>query len=341
MSDPSLVLVSGAGSYVGLHVVDALLRAGFSVRGSVRDTARAPELTRALDKRGAPTAKLSFVSLDLLSDAGWQEAATGARFAIHVASPFPSRMPDTDDELVRPAVDGTLRMLRAAQHAKVERVVLTSSCAAISSGHAARAQPFSEQDWSDVERSDRYSRSKTLAERAAWKWHTEQAADARPALGAINPPFILGPLIDARESSSLGWVTKLLTREMPLIPNLEVQLVDVRDVAAAHVAALTAPEAAGERFCVAGTSLPLSAIARILKEPMRARGRRIPQLRMPDVMFKLVARFDPQVRAVVHLLGHTIRYDSARAQRVLGFTPRPVETTVVETAHSLLDHKLV
>lgn len=331
-----LVFLSGVGSYVGLHIAEQLLRQGYAVRGSMRDLGRGDEVKTALAAAGAPTEDLSFVALDLTREEGWRDALVGAAFAIHTASPFPAVMPKDDQELIVPAREGTLRLLRAASAASVRRVVLTSSCAAISSGWPTRQAPFTEADWTKLDTADVYSRSKTLAERAAWDWHAEEPADRRPELVAINPPFILGPMLDEHESPSLAWVAGLLRRETPGIPDLEVQGVDVRDVASAHVAALRAAGADGQRFCVAAWSEPHLRIAQVLAPPMAARGLRVPTLRLPDLVVRAVALFDPKVRSVVSRLGVTMKYDCARARSVLGFNPRPFEQTVLDTAESLI-----
>jgi dihydroflavonol-4-reductase len=302
----------------------------------MRDPRRGDAVSRALAAAGAPVERLSFVGLDLHREEGWRDALVGATFAIHTASPFPTVMPKNDQELIVPAREGTLRLLRAASAAGVRRVVLTSSCAAISSGWSTRPEPFTEADWTKLDTADPYSRSKTLAERAAWDWHAAEPAERRPELVAINPPFILGPMLDEHESPSLVWVAGLLRRETPGIPNLEVQGVDVRDVAQAHVDALTAAGAPGQRFCVAAWCEPHLRIAQVLAGPMGARGLRIPTLRLPDLLVRAVAIFDPKVRAVVSRLGVTMTYDCARAKRVLGFSPRPFEQTVLDTAESLI-----
>lgn len=328
------VLVTGIGGYVGLHVARALLDAGYAVRGTVRSARREDAVRRSL---GASD-RLSFVEADLVADAGWVEAARGCRFVAHVASPFPASAPRDEGELIVPAREGTLRVLRAAKEVGVERVVLTSSMAAVFVGHPReRTAAFTEADWTPVDSptTDPYSKSKTLAERAAWDF---AKTSALPVV-AINPPYIFGPVLGGEISTSLLWFTKLMNRAIPGCPNLTIQCVDVRDVAALHVRALTAADAVGQRFCAVAHSPSVVEVARRLAEAFPAH--RIPTRVLPDVAVRLVALFDKEARLIVPSLGQRLAVDSGRATRVLGFSPLPIAQTVTDTARSLIEHGTV
>lgn len=336
--DQSTVLVTGITGFLAGHIAVALMQRGYRVRGTLRSTSRAGEVEAALRAQpGCGAAALSMVEADLTDDAGWEDAARGCDYVIHAASPFPARAPRHRDELVGPAREGTLRVLRAAKQAGARRAVLTSSIAAIVYGHG--SAPFTEDDWTDPDgpRTTAYYRSKTLAERAAWEFAREQALE----LAVVNPGLILGPLLSARGSASLELVRKLLAGDFPGLPNLGFSLVDVRDVAAAHVLAMTVPEAAGERFIIAGDYLTLREMADVLREAYPRRARKIPRRRLPDWLVRLASRFDPELRSVVLDLGLDSRVSHQKAARVLGWQPRDEAQSIRDTAQSLLQFDLV
>lgn len=245
-----LVLVTGATGFLGQHCILQLLAAGYEVRGTVRSLQREADVRTALRRGGADAAKLSLVEADLTADAGWAEAVRNCTYVLHVASPFPLVQPDDEDDLIRPAREGALRVLKAAAEAGVKRTVLTSSVAAVSAGHdKSGGRVFDESDWSDLEKPNvsAYEKSKTLAERAAWDFIA--TPDARGMeLAVINPGAVLGPALSADTSSSLEIVRQLMSRALPACPHIGFPIVDVRDVASAHLAAMTRPDAAGKRF---------------------------------------------------------------------------------------------
>jgi dihydroflavonol-4-reductase len=327
------VIVTGASGYIAGFAIQQLLREGWQVRGTVRSLARADEVRQWL---GVNPNQLPLFAADLTSDAGWEEATAGCTHMLHIASPIPAAAPKNDDELVIPARDGALRALKAAKSAGVRRVVLTSSTAAVTYGKAAFDRPFTEADWTDPAHPDTYAyvRSKTIAERASRDWMAAHGAGMEFA--TINPGMVLGPVLGRDFSTSLEAVKKLLEGSMPGLPRLGFPLVDVRDVADAHVKALTQPGIDGERFLVAGPFLWLEDIARVLKARLGPRARKVPTLPLPGFLVRLSALFDPTVRMVLPELGRARAVDSSHVARVLGVRLRPVEDTIVETADSLL-----
>jgi len=282
MGMSELVLLTGANGFLGSHTTLALLRAGFRVRASVRDVAKA-EKRYATFTAEHERAHLSFVSLDLARDDGWQEAATGCTYVVHTASPVPTGPVANAADIVEPAREGTLRALRAARTAKVKRVVLTSSTAAVIWGRARDgSKVYDENDWTVLSESvAAYERSKTISEQAAWALVDALPEDDRFELVTVLPGAILGPLLDRDCSVSGTIVRALLAREFPGVPDLGFALVDVRDAAEMHVAAMTAPEAAGRRFIVAGPHTPMTEIAAVLARHYAPRGFRVPTRRLP------------------------------------------------------------
>ncbi|HEX7689738.1 MAG TPA: aldehyde reductase [Burkholderiaceae bacterium] len=336
-----LVLVTGGSGFVAGHCIRQLVERGFRVRTTVRSLAREAAVRDqlALGERGAA---LAFFAADLTSDDGWDAAAAGCDFVLHVASPFPLHVPRHEDELVVPAREGALRVLRAARGAGVRRVVQTSSFAAVGYGHPETARPFDESDWTDVDGPGvtPYVKSKTLAERAAWSFMGREGGDME--LATVNPVGIFGPVMGSDYATSIEIVRRLLDGAMPGLPRLTFGAVDVRDVADLHLRAMTHPEAAGERFlAVAGHFLELKEVAAILRRRLADAARRVPTRELPDWLLKLVAVFDKSVGQVVPELGKRKDATSAKAQRVLGWTPRPAEDALVATAESLRAHGLL
>jgi dihydroflavonol-4-reductase len=330
----SSYLVTGASGFVALHLIDRLLARGHRVRGTLRRREREPALRQALAQRDPGGERLEFVEATLESDAGWDAATAGVEGVFHVASPVPGRVPLVDASFVGPARDGTLRVLEAARRAGVRRVVLTSSVAAITSGHAVRSAPFTEADWSLADRAQPYEKSKTVAERAAWEFSA--AHPAGPELATVNPSFVLGPLLVAERSPSLDIVRNLVERRQPGVADLHFGIVDVRDVAEAHWLAMIRPEAKGQRFLCNTEVLSHAEIAGLLAAQLGPRGLRIPTRRLPSWFVRAVGLFDPTVRFVVPRLGKRKELDSSKLRSTLGWEPRPVAETLRDTAESLL-----
>ena len=333
-----LVAVTGIGGFLGRHVAARLLQAGYEVRGTLRSLKKAKSIEAAIrSAEGAGGGKLSFVVADLLSDEGWDAAFSGVTDVIHAASPFPSRVPKDENDLIQPAREGTLRVLRAAKNAGVGRVVLTSSIAAISYG-SGRA-PFSEADWTDVDGvlATPYYKSKTLAERAAWEFARENGLE----LVVVNPGMILGPILGTETGTSVGVVQSLMKGRYPAMPDFSVPVVDVRDAAEAHVLAMTMPEAAGERFIIAGEALSIKDIARVLKRDFPAYGKKLPKFVLPNWLAGIASRFDPGLKLIIGELGRDARVSNEKAKRLLGWKPRSEDEAIRASAESLIAAGLV
>ena len=334
----STVLVTGGSGFIGSHVILQLLEAGHQVRTTVRSLKREADARAMLKQGGAePGEKLTFIAADLESSAGWPQAVAGCEYVLHVASPFPPGLPKTEDELIIPARDGALRVLRAARDAGVRRVVLTSSFAAIGYGHPPQTAPFDETSWTDPQGDDvlPYVKSKALAERAAWDFVLKDAPDLE--LSVINPVGVFGPVLGPDYSTSILIVQRLMDGAVPGCPRLNFGVVDVRDVADLHLRAMTHPAAKGERFlAVAGDFLSMRDIAKILKRRLGAAARRVPTLQLPNFIVRLAALRDPAVRQILPELGKFKNASGEKARRTLGWAPRTTEEAIVATAESLL-----
>jgi nucleoside-diphosphate-sugar epimerase len=314
-----LVLVTGGSGYIAGYCIAQLLREGWRVRTTVRNLARAEDARATIGKIAANAGTIEFMAADLNSDAGWADAVAGAECVLHVASPVPIVDPKSDDELVRPARDGALRVLKASRDAGVKRVVMTSSIAAIACGRGERAEPFTEADWTDeTNRSDTspYDRAKTIAERAAWAWHKAEGGTLE--LVTVNPALVLGPVLGSDFSASLEAIKKLLDGSVPALPRFGFSPVDVRDIAQLHLLAMTAPAAAGQRFIGSADFYWLKDMAKILKEGLGDRARKVPTISIPDFLVRLFAIFDPIVRGQLFNLGKRRLVSSDKARRVLG-----------------------
>jgi nucleoside-diphosphate-sugar epimerase len=338
MDNMSTVLVTGGSGFIGSHCILQLLAAGHNVRTTVRNLNREGDV-RAMLKVASVDAgdRLSFVAADLEQDAGWPEAAAGCDYVLHVASPFPASVPKNEDELIRPAREGALRVLRAARDARVKRVVLTSSFAAIGYGQKPQTTPFNESNWTDPngEGVGAYAKSKTLAERAAWDFVTAEGAGLE--LAVVNPVGVFGPVLGPDFSTSILIVQKLMDGALPGLPRLYFGAVDVRDVADLHLRAMTHPAAKGERFlAVAGDFLSMLGIAKILKKGMGAAAKRVPTLQLPDWIIRLAALRDPAVKLILPELSKRKNATGEKARRVLGWKPRSNQESVIATAESLI-----
>ena len=334
----STVLVTGGSGFIGSHSILQLLAAGHQVRTTVRNLARESDV-RALLKVGGgdPGDRLTFFAADLEKDAGWAQAVAGCEYVLHVASPFPATIPKNENELIVPAREGALRVLRAARNAGVKRVVLTSSFAAIGYGRKPQAAPFNETNWTDPngESVAPYVKSKTLAERAAWDFIVKEGNGLE--LAVVNPVGVFGPVLGADYATSILIVQKLMDGVVPGCPRVYFGAVDVRDVVDLHLRAMTNPAAKGERFlAVAGDFVSLVEIARVLKQRMGAAARKVPTRELPDFMVRIAAMFDPAIKQVLPELGIVRNATSEKAQRVLGWAPRSREDAIVATAESLL-----
>jgi nucleoside-diphosphate-sugar epimerase len=333
-----LVLVTGGSGFIGAHCILQLLGAGYRVRTTVRNLTRESDVRAMLKVGGAePRNALSFVAADLMSDAGWPQAVAGCDFVLHVASPLPLKLPKHEDELIVPAREGTLRVLRAARDAKVKRVVLTSSFAAVGYGQKNPNQTSTEKNWTDPSGSDvsAYVKSKTLAERAAWDFIAREGGALE--LSAVNPVGVFGPVLDADYSTSIQIVSRLMDGKIPACPRLTFGVVDVRDVADLHLRAMTNPAAKGERFlAVAGDFMTILQIAQVLKARMGDAARRVPTRELPDWVLRILATFDSSLGQIIPELGKRRNATNEKSRRVLGWTPRSNEDAIIATAESLV-----
>jgi len=336
------VLVTGGSGFVGTHCILQLLDAGYSVRTTVRSLAREPEVRSVLEAAGAlPDAKLAFVEADLLHDEGWAAAVTGATYVLHVASPFPTTQPKNEDDLVIPAREGALRVLRAARDADVRRVVLTSSFAAVGYSAPPADGVFTEVDWTNPDdRVTAYVKSKTLAERAAWDFIATDGGALE--LSVINPVGILGPALSADLSSSIELIAGLMKGAMPGMPRLSFGIVDVRDVASAHLLAMTTPAAAGERFlAVAGNPMTIADVAEVLRTRMPDAAAKVPTRMLSNTLVRVLSLAVPRLRELVPQLGKVKVASNEKARSVLGWDPRSNEEAILATAQSLVDLHLL
>lgn len=333
----STVLVTGGSGFIGSHCILQLLAAGHQVRTTVRSQAREADVRAMLKQGGAePGDRLSFAIADLEHDAGWPAATAGCEYVLHVASPFPSAVPKNENDLIIPAREGSLRVLRAARDAGVKRVVLTSSFAAIGYGHAQQSGTFDESTWTNPNGSDvqPYVKSKTLAERAAWDFVAKEGGGLE--LSVVNPVGVFGPVLGPDYSTSILLVQRLMDGAMPGCPQLYFGVVDVRDVADLHLRAMTQPAAKGERFlAVAGDFLSILDIAKVLKERLGPRASRVPARTVPNWIIRIASLFDPAVKQILPELGKHKNATNEKARRVLGWRPRSNEEAILATAESL------
>ena len=332
----STVLVTGGSGFVASHIILQLLEAGHVVSTTVRSLQRVTGVRTTLEgARAKPCDRLSFFAADLERDEGWPEALAGCEYVLHVASPMPPVAPKSEDEVIIPARDGVLRVLRAARDAKVKRVVLTSTCGAIYYGHPFQKTPFDENSWTNLEgEMSAYVKSKTIAERAAWDFMAAEGGVLE--LTVVNPSGIFGPALGPDYSPSLDLVKRLMNGMLGC-PQLYFGVVDVRDVADLHLRAMTSPAARGERFiAVAGECMSMLDIAKVLKARLGDSARKVPTRQLPNWVVRLAARFDPAMQQLLPLLGKIRNATSAKAQRVLHWTPRSREDAVAATAESLV-----
>ncbi len=335
------VLVTGGTGFIAQHCILALLDAGYRVKTTVRSLTREAEVRANLKAGGAePGDRLSLVAADLGSDNGWAEAAAGCAYVLHGASPTPSGNQVREEDWVRPAVDGNLRVLRAARDTGAKRVVLTSAFGAIGAGHRALARPFVETDWSDLTGNVApYQKSKTLAERAAWDFVAREGGGLE--LAAINPTMVLGPALGPDYSHSIRTIKEMLEGQ-PGYPKIKTCVVDVRDVADLHLRAMIDPAAKGERFlATSGKSLWLAEIAKLLKARMGASAGRVSTRTLPNLLIRSMAITNPTMKGLVPLLGADLDASGDKAQRLLGWSPRPREEAIVASAESLIRLGLV
>ncbi len=334
------VLVTGASGFIASHTIIQLLHKGYRVRGTLRSLSRAEDLKQTLSSH-ADTQELEFVAADLESDEGWTEAVANCELVLHIASPLPRVMPKDRNALVAPARVGALRVIRAAEAAACRRLVMTASTACIAYGRGNTDRVYTEADWSDPDGRDNspYTRSKTLAERAAWEY--VNGSDSELEFLTINPGAVLGPVLEKDYGTSAEIVLKLMAGDFPGLPLLGFPLVDVRDVADLHIRAMESDKAPGNRFLCANDFMWMEDIAALLREKYAEYHNRIPQRKLPNFLVRLAALADPVTRGVIFELGVKREVDSSRAKNLLGWSPRSNEEAILATAESLIAMGLV
>lgn len=332
------VFVSGGLGYIAGFLIRRLLDRGWTVHTSLRSLAGEARLRHLLD---VDDSRLKVFYADLRTDVNWADAMSGCRWVAHLASPLPASVPADADELIVPARDGALRLLRAARAAGVQRFVMTSSVAAIAYGHGRGDRRFTEADWTNLGNPGltAYVRSKTIAERAARDWVAAEGSGLE--FCSINPSVVLGPVWSDDYSASLVLVRKLLDGSLFACPDIGFGVVDVRDLADLHERALTTPGLAGERFIASGRFIKLLEMARLLRRELRDQARRVSTRRLPDALVRFAARLHPVPRAIVGELGSVREFDPSHTRQVLGWATRPVEQSIVDAARSLIEQGFV
>ncbi|WP_087018439.1 SDR family oxidoreductase [Thaumasiovibrio subtropicus] len=335
---PATVVVTGITGFLGSHIAVQLLNQGYIVKGTLRGEKRKAQIINTLrESCGELVANLSLHQADLMDDQGWDSVMEKTDFVIHAASPFLAHVPKNENDLIAPAVDGTLRVLNAAKSQNVKRVVLTSSIAAVV--HNSDSAPYNESHWTSEHASTitPYYKSKTRAEKAAWQFAEQHDLP----LSVINPGVILGPVLGKDYGTSAELIVKLLKGDFPGMPRIGFPVCDVRDVAAMHIQAMTSPQAVGERFITASEFMWTGDIAEVLRNQYPSYRKNLPTRQLPNWLVKMVALFDPALKTVVKELGLELRVDSNKAKTILGYKPTPNHAAIIATADSLLQQKVV
>ncbi|XP_011663482.2 NADPH-dependent aldehyde reductase ARI1 [Strongylocentrotus purpuratus] len=339
------VLVTGASGYIATHIVKQLQEAGYRVRGTVRSVSNPVKVGPLKELCPNPAHELELVEADLTKDEGWKEAVQGCSHVLHTASPFPLAAPKHEDELIKPAVDGTVRVLQACQEVGgVERVVVTSSCYAISDLAETPKEPLTEENWLKVEKlglNAAYAKSKALAERAAWDFVEKLPAESKFELAVINPSVVLGPALCGAPGTSVEIVRRMMERDPFLAAKVSFPVCDIRDVAKAHVVAMTLPEAAGNRHIIAPCTLWYLEMANALREEFGKQGYNPPTSLAPYFLLKVGSWFDSSAKTIVQIHGHKVNFSDHRLRQVLGITPYDPKVTLVDMAYSCIDRGFI
>lgn len=335
------ILVTGASGFIGLHTTLRLLQLGYNVRTTVRTETHENSIRETLSKH-VNTNQIQVALADLLQDAGWSEAVHGCDFVIHTASPFPLERPKDASEVILPAREGTLRVLRAAQVEGIRRVVVLSSIGAVYEGHFGKNKTFNENDWSETKPGgDPYHISKTLAERAAWDYILSPENKNKMEMVAINPTNVFGPVLDSHFHTSTEWYRTLMRREVPGIARTQLDFVDVRDLVEIMIKTISVTEAAGKRFICNAVSIPLPEFAEILHQNFATRGYRVPTRILPNWFIRLLGVLMPKVKSVADSLDWDYVLSTDQVRSVLGWQPRPYKQTILDMAESLIEYGLV
>ena len=327
------VLVTGGSGFIGLHCIQQLLDRGFRVKTTIRSNDRQAEIMGAMTQFSSHPENLDFFVADLLQDEGWDEAVSGCKYVLHVASPFVIENPEDENVLIKPAVDGTLRVLEACRKSSVQKVVLTSSVAAIAYGHSKNKTLFDESDWSDTTGSiSAYSKSKTLAERAAWDFMENLADDEKFELTTINPSAVTGPMLTNDIGTSNSFIVQLASGLMPVVPKIHMGFVDVRDVAKAHIFAMTSSKTNGQRIIASEREMFFSDASTVLNS---AGYKKAPTREIPDFIVRLMTPFIKQLGGLKASLGRIANLDKTKANDIFDWEFISADESLAVTAGQL------
>ncbi len=337
------VLVTGGTGFVGGHVILQLLQKGYHVQTTLRSLSRKGEVVDMIKTGGiTDLSRLSFFETDLLKDDNWDEAMKGCGYVLHVASPIFLRLPENEDEMIKPAVEGVIRVLKAARNAGVKRVVMTSNFGAVGYSHKDRTIPITEENWTDPNEKglSAYNKSKVMAELAAWDFMRREGGELE--LSVINPMAILGPSLSPKLSSGFELLLQVLNGTMKTIPDIHLGIVDVRDVADLHIRAMLHPDAKNQRFlALSGGTMSLLQISRFLKKEMPGISKRASLLPMPTWILRVASIFSKRARAILPLAGIYRNASNEKAKTLLGWMPRSNEEAILGTVSSLIELRLI
>jgi nucleoside-diphosphate-sugar epimerase len=336
------ILVTGASGFLAIHTIIQLLEQGYKVRGTLRSLSRESEVRETIAKYVRANDRLEFVTANLLQDSGWDKVVDGCESVLHIASPFPLLAPKDEDDLIIPAVQGTQRVLYAVHDARIKRVVIVSSNAAISAGHTGENRVFDENDWSLIENNiGAYSKSKTLAERAAWEFINGPENVNKLEMVSINPPLIFGPVPNKDFPTSGEMIRIFMRGEVPGVARLKIAIVDVRDVASAIILGMTTPEAAGNRFACPTATVWYKEIVDILYREFKGQGYKIPRVVFPNFLVRVMAMLDKRVALVSRDVDWDYELSNEKSKRVLKWQPRSKDEAILSMAHSLIEQGFV
>ena len=329
------VLVTGGTGFIGLHCLQQLLDKGYKVRTTIRSESRKQEVMDAMKKHSSNCENLEFFIADLLNDDGWSEAVNGSKYVLHVASPFFLGEPENEDVFIKPAVEGTLRVLKACAEADVQKVVLTSSFAAVGYGHPREKEVYTEEDWSSVDGEiSPYAKSKTLAEKAAWEFVENLEESKKFELTVINPVAVTGPMLTSDIGSSNDFLLKLISGSMPACPKIHMGYIDVRDVAKAHIFSMTEEKTDGERIIVSENEMFFAEVGKTLNE---AGFKKSPTKEMPNFLVKIMSLFVGELKTLLSALNRKGDIDKTKAKSFFNWDYISTEQSVTETAQQLQD----
>ena len=327
------VLVTGGTGFIGLHRLQQLLDKGYKVRTTIRSESRKQEVLEAMKKHSSNYENLEFYIADLLKDDGWKEAVEGSKYVLHVASPFFLGEPENEDVFIKPAVEGTLRVLKACADADVQKVVLTSSFAAVGYGHPREKEVYTEEDWSSVDGEiSAYAKSKTLAEKAAWEFVENLEESKKFDLTVINPVAVTGPMLTSDIGSSNDFLLKLISGSMPACPKIHMGYIDVRDVAKAHIFSMTEEKTNGERIIVSENEMFFAEVGKALNE---AGFKKSPTKELPNFLVKIMSFFVGELKTLLSALDRKGDIDKTKAERFFNWEYISTEQSVTETAQQL------